>query len=168
MWVYAQVDGEVREFFEEVIPAIGNLEQHWDGRPEAVTLLDLFERLESSVAAAGTLVKYADATPEQRSVARTAYFAHVELMGFLKHQGGFETLDQYLQDATYIVQDCLDEWQPYISVEDQAENLVILDGVDRDRAIAEMTRIAALPPQGPFDDDCPLCRELAAMERSTN
>ena len=77
MWVYAQVDGEVREFFQDVIPAIAELEQHWDGRPEAITLQDLFERLEAGIAAAGELVRYADATPEQRAAARAEYFSHV-------------------------------------------------------------------------------------------
>lgn len=168
MWIYAHVDGEVRDFFEDVIHAIATLEEHWRGRPEAITLRGLFERLQASLAAAGELVRHADAVPEQRAAARTAYFAHVELLRFLQQQGGFETLDCVLQDATYSVQDCLEEWQPYISIEDAAENLVILDGVDRDEAIAAVTRDAALPRPPPFDDECPLCRELAAMEQRSN
>jgi len=150
MWIYAHVDGEVQEFFDEAMPALDELQRRWDDRPEGITLADHIEKLRAAVAAAvGTLTAYAAAGEPARLAARAGYFATLELAAFLDHHGGYESLDRVVQDATFAVQDVLEEWQPYISPADAAQNLVILDGVTPEAALAaiedDRARTAAPP-----------------------
>jgi hypothetical protein len=163
MWIYAHVDGEVQDFFDGAMPRLEELQRRWDDRPEGLTLGDHVEKVKAAIAAMGTLVAYEAADEPARLAARTGYFATLELACFLDHHDGYESLDRVLQDATFAVQDLLEEWAPYISHADAAQNLVRLDGVSPEEALASTERDRATPDRV-LDDDCPLCRMLAAEE----
>jgi hypothetical protein len=160
MWIYLHVDGEVHRYFQLLEET--HAELMTDKRaPADQAFEDLFEQLRDEVESLrGHLVMYADATEDVRAKARDAYLTTLDLVQLLADR--VETRgDTRFEDTFYAALDFLEEWQPYLSIEDAAFNLVKLDGLDPAEALAMVERDAALPSTDLLDDDCPLCRLLS-------
>ena len=63
----------------------------------------------------------------------------------------------------YEVLDFLEEWRPYISLEDAALNLVMLDGVSMTEALEIVSESAS--ERAKANDDFPLCTSREAQHR---
>jgi hypothetical protein len=159
MWIYQHVDGEVHEYFQSALEAVRELQRAWaeDKRGERLGELvapwvALVERCR------GRLERYDNASPEAQTLARVAYIATLDLVDFLDSGRNCELLPPGPRvDATFAVLDMLEEWQPYISFDDQALNLIVLDDLSPSEALAAVKTDHGSGTASD-DYDCPLCR----------
>jgi hypothetical protein len=165
MWIYQHVAGDVHEFFSDVLSASEQLARMTDNTLEPVH--GAFAKLTRCMRTLpATLVPYAQASAQERDVTSAAYLATLDLAVWLERIGGIDSHDRRIADATCAVLDFMEEWQPYISRENAALNLVRLDGLDMAEALAVIDRdaSAATQPIAELDEDCPLCAMLARCE----
>jgi hypothetical protein len=162
MWIYQRVDGEVHEYFRTAVETLRELGRAWAKDRKGVRLHELVEPWIVLVERCrDRLEPFAQASPEARTLARAAYIATLDLVAFLDAGRNIETLPMSPHvDATFAVLDMLEEWQPYISIEDRALNLMILDGVSESEALVAMQESAREPIVTSFADTCPLCRSM--------
>jgi hypothetical protein len=151
MWIYQHVDGDVHGCFDDVLTSLAALEHAWRARTERVELRTRCEALERAVNAAREKLL----VPE---LARAGYLATLELAAFLDRH--CDEQDQPLAGATWTILEFLEEWRPYITIEDAALNFVMLDGISLEEGLAVLRAMERRALEDDADDDCPLCMAM--------
>jgi len=155
MWNYDDADGAVHVLFPSALVAVEALAQKLDGA-DAAALRRATARLKDGIGALpAELPKFDDADERMRGVMRTGYIATLELASLLDRIANkSEANDSALVAVSYQVLDFLEEWRPYISTQDAALHLVMLDGIPHADAIAMLERTAT------DAEYCPICAAL--------
>jgi hypothetical protein len=151
MWNYDHVDGSVHELFPAALAAVEELARRGDSGLDRATA-----RLKQCMAALPSeLPRFELADEPARELMRRGYIATLELAKLLDRIGETaEMVDDRLIGVTYQVLDFLEEWRPYISTQDAALHLVMLDGIPLADAVTILERSAA------DEDFCPICAAL--------
>lgn len=155
MWNYENVDGAVHVLFPSALAAVEALARELAGS-DASAVRRATARLKDSIGALPAELPRFDAADERaRAAMRTGYIATLELAKLLERIAEkAEAIDSTLRSVTYQVLDFLEEWRPYISTQDAALHLVMLDGIPLADAIAILERSTT------DEDFCPICAAL--------